>query len=148
MSVYPSQERKIKSPLKCRERRFRFRWKTLPVHTFSNRQVNVLWEYLLTKLCACGWLLPSAFLLPPQKSERMRVLAVRQCADGAQPIATLGSMRGRKTLVTLRDERHPWPDQGAGNAAVPRQLPASSSGAGVSSTAFASRSAIAASTAS
>ena len=40
----------------------------------------------------------------PQKSERMRVLAVRHCADRA---ASAVHARGRKTLVTVHDERHP-----------------------------------------
>ena len=39
----------------------------------------------------------------PQKSDRMRVLAVRQGADAAAPCA--GAAQGRKTLVTVHDAR-------------------------------------------
>lgn len=46
----------------------------------------------------------------PQKSERMRVLAVRHRRDSCLSYATLAHTRGRKTLVTVHDERQPWPD--------------------------------------
>lgn len=46
----------------------------------------------------------------PQKSERMRMLAVRRRRDSCLSYATLAHMRGRKTLVTVHDERQPWPD--------------------------------------
>ena len=41
----------------------------------------------------------------PQKSERMRVLAVRSRSECWQSGATLAQARGRKTLVTVHDER-------------------------------------------
>jgi hypothetical protein len=43
----------------------------------------------------------------PQKSDRMRVLAVRHRGDGSPSLATLAHLRGRKTLVTVHDERQP-----------------------------------------
>jgi hypothetical protein len=50
----------------------------------------------------------------PQKSDRMRVLAVRHRADGCASYATLTHTRGRKTLVTVHDERQVRPDAGHG----------------------------------
>jgi len=41
----------------------------------------------------------------PQKSDRMRVLAVRHRSDSCASYATLAHTRGRKTLVTVCDER-------------------------------------------
>lgn len=41
----------------------------------------------------------------PQKSDRMRVLAVRHRRESEPYYATLAHSRGRKTLVTLHDER-------------------------------------------
>lgn len=41
----------------------------------------------------------------PQKSDRMRVLAVRHRRDSDPSYATLAHTRGRKTLVTVHDER-------------------------------------------
>jgi hypothetical protein len=41
----------------------------------------------------------------PQKSDRMRVLAVRHRRESEPSYATLAHSRGRKTLVTLHDER-------------------------------------------
>jgi hypothetical protein len=41
----------------------------------------------------------------PQKSDRMRVLAVRHRTDTCASYATLAHTRGRKTLVTVHDER-------------------------------------------
>ena len=42
---------------------------------------------------------------------------------GGQTVALYDAIQRREPAirhVTLRDERHPWPDQGAGNAAVPQ----------------------------
>lgn len=50
----------------------------------------------------------------PQKSDRMRVLAVRHRADGCAPYATRGHTPGHKTLVTVHDERQLRPDAGHG----------------------------------
>lgn len=53
----------------------------------------------------------------PQRSEQMRVLAVRRLRDTSPPYATLAHVRGRKTLVTVHDERAPHAEHGdAANA--------------------------------
>jgi hypothetical protein len=54
----------------------------------------------------------------PQKSERMRVLAVRHRSDCGY--ATLAHMRGRKTLVTVHDERQQRTDLSGDAANAPR----------------------------
>lgn len=54
----------------------------------------------------------------PQKSERMRVLAVRHRGDGSPSFATLAHLRGHKTLVTVRDERQPHAECALGNEAA------------------------------
>ena len=43
----------------------------------------------------------------PQKSERMRVLAIRHRRDTGPSYATIAHARARKTLVTVHDERAP-----------------------------------------
>jgi hypothetical protein len=53
----------------------------------------------------------------PQKSERMRVLAVRHRRDASPSYATLAHTRGRKTLVTVHDERAPHAATTCGEAA-------------------------------
>ena len=53
----------------------------------------------------------------PQKSERMRVLAIRHRRDASPSFATLAHMRGRKTLVTVHDERAPHATSSNGEAA-------------------------------
>jgi len=51
----------------------------------------------------------------PQKSERMRVLAVRRTADCGAPCVAVA--RGRRTLVTVHDERASHPALAYGDAA-------------------------------
>jgi hypothetical protein len=51
----------------------------------------------------------------PQKSERMRVLAVRRTADCGAPCVAIA--RGRRTLVTVHDERASHPALAYGDAA-------------------------------
>jgi hypothetical protein len=58
----------------------------------------------------------------PQKSERMRMLAVRHQRDAGPPCATLAEARSRRTLVTIHDEREPHPDVAYGEAANARQF--------------------------
>jgi hypothetical protein len=53
----------------------------------------------------------------PQKSDRMRVLAVRHRRDASLSYATLAHARGRKTLVTVHDERAPHAESTYGDAA-------------------------------
>ena len=53
----------------------------------------------------------------PQKSERMRMLAVRHHRDADASYSTLAHNRGRKTLVTVHDERAPHAESIHGNAA-------------------------------
>jgi hypothetical protein len=54
----------------------------------------------------------------PQMSDRMRVLAVRHRQDATSSCATLAHTRGRKTLVTVHDERAPHGEGvGVGDAA-------------------------------
>lgn len=53
----------------------------------------------------------------PQKSERMRVLAVRHHHDTDASYATLAHTRGRKTFVTVHDERAPHAQSAHGDAA-------------------------------
>jgi hypothetical protein len=53
----------------------------------------------------------------PQKSDRMRVLAVRHRRDDSPSYATLAHTRGRKTLVTVHDEREPHAEMTHGDAA-------------------------------
>ena len=43
----------------------------------------------------------------PQKSDRMRVLAIQHRRDPSESYTTLAQARGRKTLVTVHDERAP-----------------------------------------
>jgi len=43
----------------------------------------------------------------PQKSDRMRVLALRHRADNPAPLATRTQAYGRKTVVTVHDARQP-----------------------------------------
>jgi hypothetical protein len=55
----------------------------------------------------------------PQISDRMRVLAVRHRGDASMSYATLAHTRGRKTFVTVHDERAPHGEtalSGAANA--------------------------------
>ncbi len=54
----------------------------------------------------------------PQKSDRMRVLAIRHRRDATPSVATLAHMRGRKTLVTVHDERAPHAASANGEAAA------------------------------
>jgi hypothetical protein len=54
----------------------------------------------------------------PQRSERMRVLAVRHRSESSY--ATLAHVRGRKTFVTVHDEREQRADMGGGGANAPR----------------------------
>ena len=65
-------------------------------------------------LLACG----DDALDPPQKSEHMRVLAVRRRSDVCPAYATLAHARGRRTLVTVHDERHPRHDGAHGEEAA------------------------------
>jgi len=59
----------------------------------------------------------------PQKSDHMRVLTVRRRSDGCPSYATLAHARGRRTLVTVHDERHPRSDGAhGGEAAHPPQF--------------------------
>lgn len=54
----------------------------------------------------------------PQKSDRMRVLAVRHRSGACASYATLAHTRGRKTLVTVHDEREVHQDVVNGGDAV------------------------------
>ena len=58
----------------------------------------------------------------PQKSDRMRVLAVRHRTDSCASYATLAHTRGRKTLVTVHDERQTRQQarDGGNESSVPR----------------------------
>ena len=58
----------------------------------------------------------------PQKSDRMRVLAVRHRRNATLSYATLAHTRGRKTLVTVHDERVPHPDPVFGETANGQQF--------------------------
>ena len=59
----------------------------------------------------------------PQKSDHMRVLAVRRRSDECPSYATLAHARGHRTLVTVHDERHPRNEGAHGDeAAHPRQF--------------------------
>jgi hypothetical protein len=51
----------------------------------------------------------------PQKSDRMRILAIRHRRDASPTYATLAHMRGRKTLVTVHDEREQHRESEAAN---------------------------------
>ena len=53
----------------------------------------------------------------PQKSERMRVLAVRSRYEREPEQAAMMRIGGRKTLVTVRDAREPHPHVAYGDAA-------------------------------
>lgn len=53
----------------------------------------------------------------PQKSDRMRVLAVRHRRDADTSYTTLAHTRGRKTLVTVHDERAQHAESVHGDAA-------------------------------
>jgi hypothetical protein len=53
----------------------------------------------------------------PQKSDRMRILAIRHRRDASPSYATLAHTRGRKTLVTVHDERAQHHERMAGEAA-------------------------------
>ncbi len=53
----------------------------------------------------------------PQRSDRMRVLAVRHRRDADTSYATLAHTRGRKTLVSVYDERAPHTESVHGEAA-------------------------------
>jgi hypothetical protein len=55
----------------------------------------------------------------PQKSERMRVLAVRHCANGD---GSATHARGRKTLVTVHDERQMHRDASYDDAVIHAQF--------------------------
>lgn len=52
-----------------------------------------------------------------QRSDTMRVLAVRHRRDVSASYTTLSEARGRKTLVTVHDERAPHADRGFGDTA-------------------------------
>ena len=54
----------------------------------------------------------------PQKSDRMRVLAVRHRAESAPSCPLLGSAFGRKTVVTVHDERQIRADPAHGAHAI------------------------------
>jgi hypothetical protein len=54
----------------------------------------------------------------PQKSDRMRVLAVCNRTQSAAPCAASGSPYGRKTVVTVHDERQVHTEAVNGNDAV------------------------------
>lgn len=59
----------------------------------------------------------------PPKSDRMRVLAVRHRADSDPSYATLARAHGRKTLVTVHDERQTRPDSAhAADAVIAKQF--------------------------
>jgi hypothetical protein len=53
----------------------------------------------------------------PQKSERMRVLAVRRTGDAGPARSVTAQTCGRRTLVTVHDERASHPGVGYGDAA-------------------------------
>jgi len=58
----------------------------------------------------------------PQKSDRMRILAIRHRRDASSAYATLAHSRGRKTLVTVHDERTQHPGSVDGEAAIGAQF--------------------------
>jgi hypothetical protein len=60
---------------------------------------------------------PEEALDQPQMSDQMRVLAVRHRRDDSLSYATLAHSRGRKTLVTVHDERAPHGETPFGDAA-------------------------------
>lgn len=58
----------------------------------------------------------------PQKTDRMRVLAIRHWPGDSPAYATLAHSRGRKTLVTLHDERQARDVLSAGGTLHARQF--------------------------